>query len=404
MKPKSTKSQITVFLILGIVMVMVLVSVILLSRHATKKTSRQETLEAKEVSFDVQPIRNFVTECLSTVSKNGLRLMGSQGGYIFKSQGGTVIDYQETDEGIFFIENENSKVVYNILKPRFKFGDYYASVPNYPWKTFPYNDDNKIGQNFVAKDVFGINNLPPLTSFFGAHSMREQLINHVSNNIDSCLDFSVFENQGYNITKDEKSLSVDINEDDLVFRLQYKIIINNLITNEITRINDFFVRHQVRLGKLRNFVNSVIESDISDIKFSIINNTEEDFSVEITRDIYGKDDLIIITDKKSFIDSFNYKYIFARKNRNPTMFYLSPGEIVLPAFDEVGKFTIVQNDTLLGTQTLIALDPDEDFIDEGSFSIEPEPPITLIFPKIEFKISVSDAELEDYQTITVIRS
>src|SRR3989338_9739612 len=100
-KPQK-KSQAAIFLIIGIVMVMIAVSLILVSRFAAKKVSKQETIDVKEAAFDVQPVKNFVTECLSATSKNGLMLLGRQGGYLFRSQGGLLIDYSDTDEGLFF--------------------------------------------------------------------------------------------------------------------------------------------------------------------------------------------------------------------------------------------------------------------------------------------------------------
>ena len=401
----SEKSQATIFLIIGIVMVMITVSMILVSRYAAKKVSRQETVDVKEAAFDVQPVNNFVTECLSATSKNGLKLLGQQGGYLFKSQGGPLIDYPETDEGIFFIKNENAKIVYNILNPRFSIGKHIPTIPNYPWKTFPYADESRTTERFQGKSAFGFNNFPPIKSLFGQNSMQRQLIAYTENNIDQCLDFSIFESQGISVTKGKKEVNVDINENDVVFRMSYEMVVENLVSGEKTALNNFLARHKVRLGKLHNFINNLIESDISNIKFNILNNTGQDsFEIDIKKDAYNNDDLIIITDKESILGNLPYKYYFARKNRNPALFYLAPEQITLPALDEeTGEFTIIKNETLIGNQKLIALDPDEDFIGNGSFSITPTPPVSLSFQRVEFKVDVTDSSLEDYQIMTVLR-
>ena len=404
-KPKPKKAQAAIFLIIGIVLVMVAVSLILVTRYAAKKVARQETIDIKEAAFDVQPVRNFVTECLSATSKQGLKLLGQQGGYLFKSQGGLLVDYQETDEGIFFIKNDNAKVVYDILKPRFPSRDYKSSIPGYPWKTFPYADESKALVSFQGRSAFGFNNLPPINRSFGQNSMQQQLAVYTENNIDKCLDFSIFESQGLTATKGNKEVNVDINENDVVFRMSYDIIVENLVSGEKTNLNDFFARHKLSLGKLHRFVNSIIESDIGNIKFNILNNTgENSFEVDIKRDAYNNDDLVIITDTESVLDNQPYKYYFARKNRNPALFYLAPEEITLPATNpETGEFTIVTEENLLGSQKLTALDPDEDIITNESFSITPKPPVTLLLPRIEFKVSVEDNESEDYQIITALR-
>jgi len=402
-KPK-IKSQVTIFLLLGLLIVMVAASLIIMGRYASKKLSKQETIDIKEAAIDVHPVKNFVTECLSSTSKNGLKLLGRQGGYIFKSQGGALIDYPDTDEGIFFAKNGNAKVVYNILKPRFALGKNAPAIPDYPWRTFPYTDSTKNAKNLESKSAFGINNLPPLNQSFGQNSMQQQLEAFTENTIDKCLDFSVFENQGMSVTKGKKEVTVDINENDITFILNYDITVENLVSGEKTQIKSFLVKHKSRLGKMHKFINSLIESDISNINFNILNNTMEDsFQIDAQKNIYSNDDLIIITDGQSILDNSPYKYYFAKKNRNPAMFYLFPEKITLPAFNEGGEFTIVTKETLLGKQELMALDPDEDPIMSNSFSITPKPPITLLFPRIEFKIAATDGSLEDYQIVTVIR-
>ena len=116
------------------------------------------------------------------------------------------------------------------------------------------------------------------------------------------MDFSIFEEQGFDITKKEKTIIVDINEKDVAVKMNYEIIADNLVSGEKTKLNDFFARHKVSLGRLHEFANKLIESDISNIKFDIATSSTEDFDIDIFRDIFDNDDLIIITDKTS---SFN---------------------------------------------------------------------------------------------------
>jgi hypothetical protein len=374
----------------------VVVSLTLLTRSSEKKTADQETIGVKEETFDVHPIKNFVTGCLSTISKDAIIFMGKQGGYLFKSQGGTLIDYPETDQGIFFVNHENSKVVYNILQPRYSVGIYSASIPNYPWRTFPYTNESRTQQTFEAKDIFGTSNLPPLNKSYGQHSIQDQLITYISNNIDNCLDFSIFEEQGFDITKKEKTIFVDINEQDVTIKMNYEIIADNLVSGEKTNLNDFFVKHKVSLGKLHNFANKIIESDISNVKFDITSSSTEDFDINVIRDLFDNDDLIIITDKKSSFSGLQYKYIFARKNRNPSMFYL-PSNLELPRFSEITNETLIEN----YPDAIIALDPDEDILTIKDLSINPELPIQINLPKMEFQVKVTDGLLEDYQIITI---
>lgn len=152
MSVKDKKSQVTIFLIIGVVMIIVVVTLVLVRNFSVKKTLERETIDAKEIVFGVQPIKNFVEECLFIVSRNSL----------------------DTDE------------------------------------------------NYV----------------------KEQLESFVQDNIDDCLDFSVFERQGLTVSKKEVIVEASINEDDISFKMIYPIIINNPISKEKTEIKDFFAMHK----------------------------------------------------------------------------------------------------------------------------------------------------------------
>ena len=152
MSVEDKKSQVTIFLIIGVVMIIVVVTLVLVRNFSVKKTLEIETIDAKEIVFGVQPIKNFVEECLFIVSRNSL----------------------DTAE------------VY----------------------------------------------------------VKEQLESFVQDNIDDCLDFSVFERQGLTVSKKEVIVEASINEDDISFKMIYPIIINNPISKEKTEIKDFFAMHR----------------------------------------------------------------------------------------------------------------------------------------------------------------
>ena len=155
MSVEHKKSQITIFLILGIVIVIMVVVLIVISRYSVKKTSEQEILSAKEIVFDVQPIKNFVSDCLFIVSNEGLKQL------------------------------------------------------------------------------------------FEEDPIQVQLEIFVKNNIDNCLDFSAFLEQGFGISKKEATIEVSINENDVVFKMEYPIIINSPISGKKTQIKDFIAKHNI---------------------------------------------------------------------------------------------------------------------------------------------------------------
>ena len=58
-------------------------------------------------------------------------------------------------------------------------------------------------------------------------------------------DFSAFQEQGFDISKKEATIEVSINENDVVFKMEYPIIINNPISGKKTQINDFITKHKL---------------------------------------------------------------------------------------------------------------------------------------------------------------
>jgi len=149
------KSQITIFLILGIVIIIMIAVFMVINRYSIKKTTEQEILSAQNFVFDVQPIKNFVQECLFIVSKESLE------------------------------------------------------------------------QNFEEE------------------SLQVQLENYVENNIDNCLDYSVFLEQGFDISKEEAAIEVNINKNDISFKMNYPFIISNPKSGEKTQIKDFLINHNL---------------------------------------------------------------------------------------------------------------------------------------------------------------
>lgn len=150
---RQKRSQITIFLVLGIVLVIVVVVFILTSNYSVKKSLRQEAINAKEIAFDVHPIKNFVDLCLNIVSKDSL---------------------------------EN----------------------------------------------------------FDENYTEYEIESYVKNNIDTCLDFSMFEEQGFDISREEAAIDVSINENDVVFRMNYPIIITSPVSGKKTEMKDFLVKHK----------------------------------------------------------------------------------------------------------------------------------------------------------------
>lgn len=393
-KMKTKKSQITMFIIIGLVLFIVVGLVLYLAKSAVKKQVQASTRSAQQTPVDTISIKNFVTNCLDKLSKESALMIGAQGGYLFKSQGGTLIDYDDiNDEGKFFIRYNNFKVVYNILPPRFESSFYTAKIPDYPWKTFPYTSSH----TEVFDGFFGINNMPFLYSTQGPHSIQVQMESYIDNNIENCMDTGFLKNQSYDVDIKKPKTEVTIGSSDLTVNIELPITLKNKNTKETFELSKFSTTIDLRLKDIYKYAKNLVDSDVKNIKFDIGKLSNPDFGINIFQSFYSSDDIIIVTDQKSLINGKPFQYVFARKNRAPALYYLTPDVLY---FDSGS--TITEEDLLQG-QELKAEDPDEDKLQYSikALAFDSSLPKVLDVPELKFRIEVSDGSLTDYQDLTV---
>ena len=365
---------------------LVLFIIVSLAIHFSKGTKNGPM---ENENFDVQPIKKFVDGCIERLAKDAIKLLGDQGGYIYKSQGGSVIDYQESDETVTFKMHAGSMVSYNILPPKFKVGPYESSIPEYPWNVFPYDisSDEK-----TFKGYFGISHFPPLNESEGINSFQQQIEWFIDENIQKCIgSFESFRDLSIEADFDEISTSIFIGNTNLNVRSKIPITIKNIQTGGQAKLDEFSTTLNIGLKEFHEFIKSAIREDISNIEYDLGKITNDRFEVEVMRETDG-DDIIRISDKNSRILDEPLTYHFARKNRFPALFYTKEYNNEFQMMQSLVLNDILKND-------LEALDPDED---ELFFSSSPSFPLTLDVPSLDIRLEVSDGKLTDYQNINII--
>ncbi len=387
------KSQVTMLMIVGLVILIIVSFVIYLSKYAVKKQGQQNIKRSQE-AFDTQPIKEFVAKCFDKLAKDAIALLGKQGGYLYASQGGTIVDYSETDEGLFFVKYNGHNVAYNILPPKFDIPPYSSNIPDYPWGTFPYATAASNEETFEG--FFGVNNMPPLEWTGGPNSIQTQIETFIDKNMISCANFDLFEEQGFEVGISASNTSVVIGINGLSVKSRIPIRLINPTKNEVTELNDFSTIVDVGLMDMYLFIKNLVDKDVQDIKFNIsdIKNYKDFVSVKLIKNVFSNDDLVIVTDEDGSIYGKPFEYVFARRNRAPALYYIKNNVLEFPHLHG-----ITQED-LLGGYTLKAEDPDED---EYTFKITPALPRVLNVPQIKFKVEVDDVGLWDYQIVTVNR-
>ena len=383
------KSQVTLFAIIGVVLVLVIGFVFYLKTSSVKRQIDPGKTVAPKVKIQLQPIEDYVVQCLNKVTKEGLVLLGKQGGYLYRSQGGSQIDFRDVFEGEVFVNYpvDGYKVAYGIRPLRQDVGEYRFSAPEYPWIEFP--SDGMGGENFEG--VFGVSKLQDITK------LEQHMEAYIENNLKECIDWSVLKD--YEVNGGILNAKLEIAKKDVSVNLIYPLTVKQKSTGDSTTMQAFFTRQEIRLREIYDAARYLIDRDIKNINFDIGNDAilKDGLSIEVIRDVYEQDDIVIVKDGESLIDDKPYEFVFARRNRMPALHHIILNTVHLPA-----GHTITAEDLVAGGMTgLKANDPDED---SYTFSIEPAVPRILNLPSIDFKIKVNDGTFEDYQTVTVART
>ena len=332
MKSKNKKSQITIFIIIGIVIVVIVAFIYGASRYASKAETETAVKKTREAALNVQPIVTYIESCVDRYAKQALVIVGRQGGRLLASQGGTLYSFRSIENASYAIYPPNP----------------LAMPDDYPWEIFPYS-----GGIEVFKGIFGDNRLPPLTKGDGANSIQLQLESFVLSKIDSC-DLAVFENQ-FDIVKGTPSVETTIAKGNIVFKLIYPLAISDIATGAKTDINEFQASVRIRLGKVYELARVLVINDIGDITFNLATASLYDMDVMVEPKDEGND-LITISDPMSILAGNPFEFRFARRNRKPALRWINE-ELELPAFNLNDKM-VIEN---LTTQDPKAYDPDEDF-------------------------------------------
>ena len=125
---KSKKSQITFFIIIGLVLLIIIGLIYYLLNYIVESKVRSEAEESQNIGTEFQAINDFITTCLNQVTKNGLITLGKQGGILYQNQGGLQFDLDTFPEGGLYVKY-NFEQEYNVpyrIKPS------YTLVPEYP--------------------------------------------------------------------------------------------------------------------------------------------------------------------------------------------------------------------------------------------------------------------------------
>ena len=213
------RGQVTIFIILGIIIVIIIGLVYFLRIRGEEENVIDESDE-RFVSSQIEPIKTLVSECVKTESLKGLRLIGKQGGYY-------------------------KPIKYEVV------GDY------------------NIAYGCYIRNGERINNLPLLEDvskefddYMNSDTTKEE--------IDKCIDnFKFFEDKGLDINVGSMIVKSNIQFNKVGIIIQYPMTISKgqYSSNVDRMVSDIFIG----LGKLHKVASDIINDECTGINFDIDN-------------------------------------------------------------------------------------------------------------------------------------
>jgi hypothetical protein len=189
------KGQITIFIILGIVIIVTVSLVFFLNQPKLE--------EDIIIDQNIVPIKSFVESCIDQIGQNALYFTALQGGY-YKTK--------SPKEAYSFIE---IPVYWDINK---------ASVPS-------------------------------------IETIETEILDYIKNNLQDCLNnFSVFKEQGFDISKGKISGDAMIAQRDVTFNIEYPITVTK--ADSTTQLTQFLVRTNLNYNEKYQYATQIMEEQI----------------------------------------------------------------------------------------------------------------------------------------------
>ena len=208
----SKRAQVTIFIILGII-ILISVGLFLFLRQETT-IFRPE----RSVPPELEPMNRFITSCLETISRDGINIIGQNGGFI--------------------------NIPREVQLDRFS---YLSVTPLFPELKTPlwyYNHENRM----------------PSEEF-----MRNELETYIEDNLDECLgNLEPFREQYVINEITNKSVVVDLQERGTIVKLVWNLEITTPQINQTTKIQEFISEIPIRLKTTYDMAKAVFEEAIND--------------------------------------------------------------------------------------------------------------------------------------------
>jgi hypothetical protein len=306
------KSQVTVFIIIGIILVFVIFLLMYFNAWLNQKQIEDEVNEIQRILNEDKMWRTAITSCLKQTAEKGIFILGRQGGVIYDTQASGTREYfgpPLIKYGVAVLPfkgknyDNSEEIIYDVnygIRTPVLGSPGHPLPPTYPYPGWlienPHDPSihyrayyNTLG---VSKNNIGKSYIPPLCDYFGENrpnkktlacrsydnpryrsvhdSMQEYLEMYIAEEMAKCSKIlqNVSVLKGRTIKRGNVSVNTTITSDyiyvsaDFPHSIQIKSSLKNLA------IGRFDTRVKVRLRQIHELAEAVIYEDNNNIYFS----------------------------------------------------------------------------------------------------------------------------------------
>ena len=358
----SRKSQITLFIILGIVIFMITGFLLYLTSLRTSQVGSQAEQSFSDI-VEATPIRSYITSCLKKTAEDALILAGRQGGVIFENQDGV---FRFIDPSIY--TSNGARAIGNDYLPYTIDGTEYnvnfdVSIPEEgkEWplglKRFPkLCSEAGLNPKTSTTDLSHTCTGELYATDSNAATIQKALESYIAAKLPECVDFNAISESGITVEPaGDLKVGVLFGEDDVLILSEYPVKFSPQGEPPVTKDVQVTQSLPIRFKKIYESAYYLSEKDNTDVSFDITttdshncplnslsngqiattldqlclklgsdsNSIEDDMHIEKITDLCHNCDLntdaaiLHITDPQSTITGQPYSFYFAVQNRPP---------------------------------------------------------------------------------------